>query len=404
MSSDRGNLDSFPASDRVTLLREAIEYAPTAMVMTDRRGRIFMVNQEAERLFGYQREELFGKSVEVLIPRRSRESHKRHREEFAATGGSRRIGAGRDLLALRKDGTELQVEIGLNTIETEEGLFVLSSVTDISDRKRLEAELRKANELLEARVGERTAELAAQTEELRRSNEALERSNMELQHFAYVASHDLQSPLRSISGFAQLLQEQYQNQLDAQAEDWIRRAVGSIQQMQALIRDLLAYSSVDARTRPFEETDFQEVFDDAVKALNASIQDSGAMVTCDSLPVVLGDRWQLVQLMQNLLANALIYRRNNHPSAVHVSAVRQGTEWVFSVRDDGIGIDPKYHERVFEIFRRLHDQQEYPGTGIGLAICRRVVQGHGGRIWLESEPGRGSIFYFSIPERMVSES
>lgn len=404
MSSDRGNLDSFPASDRVTLLTEVIEYAPTAMVMTDRQGRIFMVNREVERLFGYQREELLGKSVEVLIPHRSRESHHRHREEFAATAGSRRIGACRDLLAIRKDGTEFQVEIGLNTIETEEGLFVLSSVTDISDRKRLEAELRKANELLEARVGERTAELAAQTEELRRSNEALERSNMELQHFAYVASHDLQSPLRSISGFVQLLHEQYQNQLDAQAEDWIRRAVGSIQQMQALIRDLLAYSSVDARTRPFEETDFQEVFDDAVEALNASIQDSGAMVTCDSLPVVLGDRWQLVQLMQNLLGNALIYRRNSHPPAVHVSATRQGTEWVFSVRDDGIGIDPKYHERIFEIFRRLHDQQEYPGTGIGLAICRRVVQGHGGRIWLESEPGRGSIFYFSIPERMVSES
>jgi len=378
--------------------RATVESAPTAMVMIDAAGSIVLVNAETEKLFGYPRQELLGRNVETLLPERFRFGHPQLRTEFFASPEARRMGAGRDLFGLRKDGSEFPVEIGLNPIQTDEGVFVLSAIVDITERKRLAAALRAANEQLEERVEERTAQLAHRTQELERAIEALERSNLELQHFAYVASHDLQSPLRSISGFVQLLRAEYAGRLDEQADDWIRRTVQSIQQMQTLIRDLLEYSRVDARSRPFQPVPFREVVADAVGLLQASINDSGAHVTSDPLPQVVGDRAQLVQLMENLIGNALKYHGDQSP-LIHVSAERRENDWVFSVRDNGLGIDPKYHEQIFEIFQRLHDQQAYPGTGIGLAICRRVVHRHGGRIWLESELGRGSTFYFTLPER-----
>jgi PAS domain S-box-containing protein len=383
--------------------RATVESAPTAMVMIDAVGAIVLVNAETEKLFGYTRLELLGRNVEVLVPERFRFGHPHLRSQFfaAAAPEARRMGAGRDLFGLRKDGTEFPVEIGLNPIQTREGVFVLSAIVDITERKRLSTALREAKEQLEERVEQRTAQLAHRTQELERAIEALERSNLELQHFAYVASHDLQSPLRSISGFVQLLRAEYAGQLDEQADDWIRRTVQSIQQMQSLIRDLLEYSRVDARSRPFQPVPFREVVADAMGLLKASIHDSGAQVTYDLLPSVVGDRAQLVQLMENLIGNALKYH-GHQPPLIHVSAERRENDWVFSVRDNGLGIDPKYHEQIFEIFQRLHDQQEYPGTGIGLAICRRVVHRHGGRIWLASEPGHGSTFYFTLPERTRS--
>lgn len=357
--------------------RRVVEGAPCAMVMVDTGGQIVLVNRETERLFGYAREELVGQSVERLVPERYRDPHPGHRAGFFGDPQIRPMGAGRDLYGLRKDGVEVPVEIGLNSLETSEGVFVLASIVDITERKR-------------------------QTEELQRANEALERSNLDLQRFAYIASHDLQTPLRSIAGFVQLLQSEYAGRLGKQADDWIRRTVQSTEQLQTLIRDLLVYSRVDSQAHPFERILFRDVFDDAILLLDASIRNSGAQVTCDELPTVMGDRSQLAQLMQNLIGNALKYRGNT-PPCVHVCAERSGNEWVFSVLDNGIGIDPKYHERIFEIFQRLHDQQKYPGTGIGLAVCRRVVHHHGGRIWVESEPGHGSVFYFTIPEREISD-
>lgn len=245
-------------------------------------------------------------------------------------------------------------------------------------------------------------QLEHKTGELSQAVEALARSNAELQQFAYIASHDLQTPLRSISGFVQLLQSEYEGKLDEQADDWIRRTVQSIKQMQILIRDVLAYSGIDARSRPFQQTNVGDVFNGAVATLESAIRDSNAQVTCDELPIVMGDSSQLMQLMQNLIENALKYHGAD-PPRVHVSAAQSGSEWTFSVRDNGIGIDPKHHEKIFQIFRRLHDQQEFPGTGIGLAICHRVVHHHGGKIWVESQFGQGSVFHFTIPERTGSE-
>jgi light-regulated signal transduction histidine kinase (bacteriophytochrome) len=249
-----------------------------------------------------------------------------------------------------------------------------------------------------------TLEITAQKRgevSLRQANEALERSNIELQRFAHVASHDLQTPMRSVASFVELLQMKYAAQLDAQGQDWMRRILQSVSDLQTLVKDLLQYSRVDSQVRPFADTDMGAVFDRVVVLLDAAISESNAQITRTPLPTVRGDATQLAELLLNLMTNALKYRGREAPS-VQLTAERGSNEWRFAVRDNGIGIAARHHERVFEIFQRLHNQQQYPGTGIGLAICRRVVQRHGGRIWLASEPGCGSVFYFTIPDRVES--
>jgi PAS domain S-box-containing protein len=356
------------------LFRATVESAPVAMVMIDTTGTIQLVNSEMERLFGYERQVLLHQKIEVLIPQRYRAHHPGLRTGFFDTPQARRMGAGRDLNGLRRDGTEFPVEIGLNPVQTEDGTLVLAAIVDLTERQR-------------------AADAA-----LRRTNEALERSNIELQRFAYVASHDLQTPMRNVASFVELLQATYTDQLDAQANDWIGRIVQSVKQLQTLVRDLLEYSQVNAQAHPFTPVPGREVFDAAVTLLESSIRESGAQVSCGELPVLTGDRSQLVQLLINLIGNSLKYRGTEVPQ-IRVEADRLDGEWRIMVRDNGIGIDPRYHDRIFEIFERLHDQRSHPGSGIGLAVCRRVVHRHGGRIWVESESGTGSRFYFTIPEQ-----
>jgi PAS domain S-box-containing protein len=356
------------------LFRATVESAPIAMVMIDATGTIQLVNSELERLFGYERQALLHQKIEVLIPQRYRAHHPGLRTNFFDTPQARRMGAGRDLNGLRQDGTEFAVEIGLNPVQTEDGTLVLAAIIDLTERQR-----------------------AADTA-LQRTNAALERSNIELQRFAFVASHDLQTPMRNVASFVELLQSSYTDQLDAQANDWIRRIVESVKQLQTLVRDLLEYSHVDSQAHPFRPVPGSEVFDAAVTLLESSIRESGAQVSCGELPVLTGDRSQLVQLLINLIGNSLKYRSDEAPQ-IRVEAERLDAEWRLMVRDNGIGIDPRYHDRIFEIFERLHDQRSHPGSGIGLAVCRRVVHRHGGRIWVESESGKGSRFYFTIPEQ-----
>jgi PAS domain S-box-containing protein len=366
--------------------RGLLEAAPDAMVVVNQGGEIVLVNVQAEKQFGYSRDELLGQKVTNIVPEGFAERLVADATRSTAEALAQQIGMGIELTGRRKDGSGFPIEIMLSPLESAEGMLVTAAIRNISARKKSEED----NAELERRVEERTKELAV-------ANQVLEQSNLELKQFAYVASHDLQSPLRSISGFVQLLQLEYEGKLDDQARDWIRRTVQSIEQMQTLIRDLLSYSRVDARSRPFIRIPFSDIVNDALTQLDSSIHDSGAQVTCGPLPEIMGDRSQLVQLTQNLIGNGLTYR-GDQPPRIHLSAEHSGKEWIFSVRDNGIGIDPKYHEQIFEIFKRLHDQKEYPGTGIGLAVCRRVVNRHGGRIWVESEFGHGSTFCFTIPE------
>jgi signal transduction histidine kinase len=247
-----------------------------------------------------------------------------------------------------------------------------------------EAQLRDYAAQLEQKVEERTVELA--------------RSNADLAQFAYVASHDLQEPLRMVSSFVQLIEHRYKDKLDAAGTEFISYAVDGANRMQTMINDLLTFSRVGTRGKPFEPIDCEVILDQTLTNLQMAVEDSQAIITHDPLPTVMGDDTQMVQLFQNLIGNAIKFRRQEQ-LRVHISAQAKEKEWVFSVRDNGTGIDPQYAERIFVIFQRLHSKEEYPGTGIGLAVCKRVVERHGGKIWVESQPGQGSTFYFTIPKR-----
>ncbi|MDX1522466.1 MAG: ATP-binding protein [Anaerolineae bacterium] len=275
---------------------------------------------------------------------------------------------------------------------------LLIAFTNITERVNLRRELTRTNEALKVEIKER-----------KRAQEELARSNQELEQFAYVASHDLQEPLRMVKSYVQFLAADYKGQLDADADRFINYAVDGANRMATLIDDLLAFSRVGTQGKPFQPTNCNAVLEEIMADLTAVIDEGQAQVTWDSLPTVTADRSQLTQLLRNLVSNGIKYR-GEAPPRVHIAAElapaaadmgetegSAGEEWRFSVRDNGIGIAPEHYERIFLMFKRLHHRSEYPGTGIGLAICQKIVERHGGRIWVESEPGNGSIFYFTLP-------
>jgi signal transduction histidine kinase len=252
----------------------------------------------------------------------------------------------------------------------------------IEERLRAEDDIRRLNADLERRVRERTQELS--------------RSNEELRQFAYVASHDLQEPLRTVGSYAQLLAKRYKGQLDSDADEFVRYMVDGVTRMHVLLNDMLAYSRVtDSEAKAFKEADSGAILKSALMNLEATIKDNDAVITSADLPMVIGDDVQLTQVFQNLIANSIKYRRTARPE-IHVSAEQVDGAWHFSVRDNGIGIEEKYWGRIFGIFKRLHGR-ELPGTGMGLAICKKIVERHGGRIWVESKLGEGSNFQFTLP-------
>jgi PAS domain S-box-containing protein len=353
--------------------RGLLEAAPDAMVVVNVAGEIVLLNVRAEKEFGYSRDELVGQKVKNIIPQGFAERIIADGTRSAAEALAQQIGTGIELLGRRKDGSEFPIEIMLSPLESAEGVLVTSAIRDISVRK-------KSDEHLVKTVGE------------------LKRSNDELQQFAYVSSHDLQEPLRMVSSYTQLLAKRYKGRLDSDADEFIAFAVDGCDRMQGLIRDLLAYSRAGTNGKALREISSEKALKMALTNLRATVEQSGAVVTHESLPAIRIDETQLTQVFQNLVGNAIKYRRVESPQ-VHVSASKTGgNEWIFSVRDNGLGIDPQYFDRIFILFQRLHGREEFEGTGIGLAICKKILERLGGRIWVESQPEKGSTFCFALPE------
>ncbi|MGH8518312.1 MAG: PAS domain-containing sensor histidine kinase, partial [Panacagrimonas sp.] len=350
--------------------RSLLETAPDAMVIIDREGRIVLVNAQTERLFGHPRERMIGQPVEMLIPQRLHARHTHHRGHYFTSPKVREMGAGQELSGLRSNGEEFAIEISLSPMEAGGERLATAAVRDISDRKTVERKLA-------------------------RYADDLARSNRDLEQFAYVASHDLQAPLRSVIGFSQLLRRRYDSQFDQDGREFLEHVESSARHMQALVNGVLAFSRVGAQGADFVEVDAEAVLTEVESNLSAVIRERGAQLTHDPLPRVRASRIEFNQLLQNLIVNGLKFQPGPEPR-VHVSATREKEGWHFSVRDWGIGIGAEHQERIFQIFQRLHPPEAYEGTGIGLAVCQKIVQRHGGRIWVDSSPGEGAIFHFTL--------
>jgi PAS domain S-box-containing protein len=354
--------------------RGLLEAAPDAMVVVNQAGEIVLLNVQAERKFGYRRNELLGQKVTNIIPEGFAERIVSDSLRSADDALAQQIGTGIELVARRKDGSEFPIELMLSPLNNADGILVTAAIRDIAKRKEADAELMKK-----------------MTE--------LSRSNEELGQFAYVASHDLQEPLRMVASYTQLLSRKYKGKLDADADTYIAFAVDGATRMQRLIMDLLSYSRVGTKGQDLIDTSSEVALGDAIINLSGAIADSGAMVTHDPLPHVMADEMQLAQLFQNLVGNAIKYQSPGAIPHIHVSAARNGeAKWIFSVKDNGLGIDAQYYDRIFGMFQRLHKREEFAGTGIGLAICKKIVERHGGSISVESKSGEGSIFRFSMAE------
>jgi PAS domain S-box-containing protein len=360
--------------------RDLIEAAPDAMLIVDSEGRIELLNAQTETLFGYARDELLGTSIDRLVPDRFREAHRATRDRYLENPTVRPMGGARELHGLRKGGEEVAVEISLSPLRWGDTRLVCAAVRDVSGLRETRYTLQR------------------QSTELESANRALSETNRELERFAYIASHDLREPLRAVAGFAQLLARRYKGEFDERADGYIQHILNGAERMSALLRDLLAYSRIDTQPGSFELVPLERLLTSAVSGLGALVAETGAEITQDALPELRVHPTQISELFQNLIANALKFRRESKP-CIHVSARRVPDGCEVSVRDNGIGIDPRFKERIFTIFQRLHTQEEYEGTGIGLTICKRIVQRHGGRIWVEPNAEGGSTFSFTLPDR-----
>ncbi len=355
------------------------EQAAIGIALLSLQGRYILANERYCSIVGYSQEELAERTFqEATHPSDLEANLECLRRMLAGDVQSFSL----EKRYLRRDGSITWVQLTGSLVRSDSGtpMHFIAIVEDIDKRKQVEAQL------------------AQQAVELKRRAEDLARSNAELEQFAYVASHDLREPLRMVASYTQLLARRYQGKLDADADEFIHYAVDGATRMQRLIDDLLAYSRVGTRNQACEPTDCEAVLAQALVNLSMAIEETGAIITHDPLPTLQADGTQLVQLFQNLIGNAIKFHGSRRP-CVHVSARRCDREWIFSVRDNGIGIDPQYSERIFVIFQRLHRRDEYPGNGIGLAICKKIVQCHDGRIWLESTPGQGATFFFALPQQ-----
>lgn len=358
-------------AENVKRLASIVESSDDAIISNTLNSIISSWNRGAEKIYGYSAQEMIGKHVSTLMAPSEFEKVSKFVEEVKRGKSVPPYEAKR----LRKDGTDIDISVTMSPITNYEGKVAEISVIakDISKRKKAE-------------------------EQLRETITELKRSNDELQQFAYITSHDLQEPLRTIASFTQIMEKRYKNRLDSDADEYIDFIVDAAVRMKEMIQGLLYYSRVGTKGGEFKLTDTEEALKNAISNLQLTIKENNAKISYDKLPTIMADKGQLIQLFQNLIENAIKFRKPDISPKIHISARKdpQKNEYIFSVSDNGIGMEPQYTDKIFEVFKRLHTMDEYRGAGIGLAISKRILDRHGGHIWVESELGKGSIFYFNI--------
>ncbi|WP_079687046.1 sensor histidine kinase [Ohtaekwangia koreensis] len=344
--------------------RLVVESVPNAIVLVDSEGFIILINNQVEKLFGYERNELIGNKLEILIPERLEAQHPGHRDVFFKNPKTRAMGAGRDLFALKKNGAEVQVEIGLNPIETAKGIIVLVSIIDITERKIQEAMLKKHNK--------------------------------ELEQFAYIASHDLQEPLRTVSNYMRVFEEDYIALLDDNARKYLQSVNNATKRMSMLIKSLLDFSRL-GHNKKITYADCKKIINNVIADLQTLIKKTNATIDVAEMPTLNVYKIEIGQLFQNLITNAIKFQKKDTRAEIKIRSRKVDEKWLFSVSDNGIGIAPAHFQKVFDIFQRLQVSDAYQGNGIGLANCKKIVELHQGEIWIESTLGEGSTFNFTIP-------
>ena len=369
MSVPKDTTTRTQAQTELGIVFDALKSTMVGVIIENLEGKINFVNPAFLNIFRYkdQREVIGKNAAELFSPKKVCkfadltaviDKLKGDREEFNVH---------------REDGSVFSVEVSCSNVTDLAGNILgrMAFFVDVSERNEIK-------------------------EKLKRTVAELKRSNTDLQQFAYVASHDLQEPLRMVASYTQLLEKRYKDKLDTDAKEFIHFAVDGALRMQKLINDLLSYSLVSTRQKPVKPTDCNSVLGQVIANLSLTLEQNNDIITNDDLPTVMADESQMQELFKNLVGNAIKFR-SEHAPRVHISAKQNGNKWLFSVQDNGLGIDPQYKDKIFLIFQRLHSKEEYPGTGIGLAICKRIVEHHGGKIWFDSDVGKGSTFYFTLP-------